>query len=324
MSQCCSNPCTEFLKRFFCKKRRDYLLLLLGSPQVVFQCVCFLECSPHWAALRPVHTTMAGVSGLRSPHCLVLPCMEFSQLPAKNMPGESAAERHRWVMLHMWLHGPAPQLPVVCGLSSRPPGTPGAFLHCISSCGKGGWEALGFGIEHRVCALLCCVHGQNLPVCGGFNQPSSSSPLDPSSLPCLEAGPLAMAQGIPGYGEQVCLSAPAEQCDSGWAASQAGSGERFFFCLWLTGSVLSCGAPAAQLGWLVFVEVTVSFSVFKRALASLLLFSDGDGLAGAEVAYREDSSFGISGTFLTMLQPSALPAGWAGTTCGERSRAGCS
>lgn len=96
-----------------------------------------------------------------------------------------------------------------------------------------------------------------------------------------------------------------------------------FFCLWLTGSVLSCGAPAAQPGWLVFVEVTVSFSVFKRALASLLLCSDGDGLAGTEVAYREDSSFGISGTFLTMLQPSALPAGWAGTTCGEHSRAGC-
>lgn len=136
------------------------MLLLLGSP-LVFQCVYFLECSPHWAALRPVHTTMAGVSGLRSPHCLVLPCMEFSQLPAKNMPGESAAERHRWVMLHTWLHGPAPQLPVVCGLASRPPGTPGAFLHCSSSCGKRGWEALGFGIEHRVCALLCCVRGQN-------------------------------------------------------------------------------------------------------------------------------------------------------------------
>lgn len=145
-----------------------------------------------------------------------------------------------------------------------------------------------------------------------------------SKFPALSRSwAFGMAQGISGYGEQVCLSAPAEQCDSGWAASQAGSGGRFLF-LWLTGSVLSCGAPAAQPGWLVFVEVTVSFSLFKRALASLLLCSDGDGLAGAEVAYREDSSFGISGTFLTMLQPSALPAGWAGTTCGEHSRVGCS
>lgn len=87
--------------------------------------------------------------------------------------------------------------------------------------------------------------------------------------------------------------------------------------------MLSCGASGAQPGWLVFVEVTVSFSVFKRALASLLLCSDGDGLEGAEVAHGEDRNFGISGTFLTMLQPSALPAGWAGT-CGEHSRAGCS
>lgn len=42
-----------------------------------------------------------------------------------------------------------------------------------------------------------------------------------------------------------------------------------------------------------FCEVTVSFSVFKRALASLLLCSDGNG---AEVAHGDDSSFGISGT----------------------------
>lgn len=128
---------------------------------------------------------------------------------------------------------------------------------------------------------LCCVHGQNLPGCGGFSQPSSSSPLDPSSLPCLEAGPLAMAQGIPGYGEQVCLSAPAGQCDSSWAASRAGRQVLVggsFFSLWLAGLVLSCGELAAQPGWLVFVEVTVSFSVFKRALASLLLCSDGMAL----------------------------------------------
>lgn len=51
-----------------------------------------------------------------------------------------------------------------------------------------------------------------------------------------------------------------------------------------------------------FCEVTVSFVVFKRAslllclLACLLLCSDGDGLAGAEVAHGDDSSFGISGT----------------------------
>lgn len=122
----------------------------------------------------------------------------------------------------MWLHGPAPQLPVFAACLPGPPGTPGALLHPSSSCGKRGWEALGFGIEHSLCPFncdLCWVHGQNLPACGGF---SSSSPLDPSSLPCLGAGPLAMAQGIPGYGEQVCLSAPAGQCDLSWAASQAG------------------------------------------------------------------------------------------------------
>lgn len=81
----------------------------------------------------------------------------------------------------------------------------------------------------------------------GFSHPSSSFPLDPSFLPCLGAGPLAMAQGIPGYGEQVCLSAPAGQCDSSWAASQAGRqfsvGRSFFLAmvgrvgaeLWSTG-----------------------------------------------------------------------------------------
>lgn len=85
----------------------------------------------------------------------------------------------------------------------------------------------------------------------------------------------------------------------------------------------SCGAPAAQPGWLACVKVTASFSIFKIALASLLLCSDGDGLPGAEVAHGEDSSFEISGTFLMTLQPSALPAGWAGTTCGEHTGAGC-
>lgn len=68
---------------------------------------------------------------------------------------------------------------------------------------------------------LCCVHGQNLPACEGCSHPSCSSPSDPSSLPCLGAGPLGMAQGIPGYGEQVCLSAPAGQCGLSRAASQA-------------------------------------------------------------------------------------------------------
>lgn len=45
-----------------------------------------------------------------------------------------------------------------------------------------------------------------------------------------------------------------------------------------------CGAPAAQAGWLVCVEVTVSVSVFKMTLAHLLLLSDEDGFPGAEVA----------------------------------------
>lgn len=85
--------------------------------------------------------------------------------------------------------------------------------------------------------------------------------------------------------------------------------------LWSTG----CSARLVGL-----CESNSFFSVFKMALVCLLLCSDGDGLPGAEVAHREDSSSGISGTFLTVLQPSALPAGWAGTTCGERSRAGCS
>lgn len=39
----------------------------------------------------------------------------------------------------------------------------------------------------------------------GLQPPQLFFLLDPSSLPCLGAGPLAMAQGIPGYGEQVCL-----------------------------------------------------------------------------------------------------------------------
>lgn len=87
--------------------------------------------------------------------------MEFSQLPAKNMTGESAAEQRRWVMLCMWLHGPAPQLPVFCTLSSSPPWYTRSILHPSSSCGKRGWKALGFGMEHRVCALL-------IVTCAGF------------------------------------------------------------------------------------------------------------------------------------------------------------
>lgn len=59
--------------------------------------------------------------------------------------------------------------------------------------------------------------------------------------------------------------------------------------------IISCSARLVGLCD-SFCEVTVSFSVFKRALASLLLCSDGDGLAGAEVAHGDDSSFGISGT----------------------------
>lgn len=43
-----------------------------------------------------------------------------------------------------------------------------------------------------------------------------------------------------------------------------------------------CGAPAAQAGWLVCVEMTVSVSVFKMALACLLLWSDGGGFPGFE------------------------------------------
>lgn len=73
-----------------------------------------------------------------------------------------------------------------------------------------------------------------------------------------------MAQGIPGYGKQVCVSAPAGQCDSSWAASQAGrqvSVGGSFFWLWLAGLVQSCGALAAQPGWLVCVEVSFFFSL---------------------------------------------------------------
>lgn len=47
------------------------------------------------------------------------------------------------------------------------------------------------------------------------------------------------------------------------------------FWPWLAGLVQSCGALAAQSGWLICVEVTVSFSVFKIALASLLLCQMG-------------------------------------------------
>lgn len=43
------------------------------------------------------------------------------------------------------------------------------------------------------------------------------------------------------------------------------------------------GAPAAQAAWLVCVEVTVSVSVFKMALACLLPWSDGVSFPGAEV-----------------------------------------
>lgn len=44
------------------------------------------------------------------------------------------------------------------------------------------------------------------------------------------------------------------------------------------------GAPAAPAGWLVCVEVMVSVSVFRVALAYLLLWSDEDGFLGAAVA----------------------------------------
>lgn len=56
----------------------------------------------------------------------------------------------------------------------------------------------------------------------GVQPPQLFFPFRSKFLPCLGAGPLAMAQGMHGYGEQVCLSAPAGQSDSSWAASQAG------------------------------------------------------------------------------------------------------
>ena len=70
-----------------------------------------------------------------------------------------------------------------------------------------------------------------------------------------------------------------------WTASRAGLGGRILVSV-VVGRVGAelCGAPAAQAAGLVRVEVTVSVSVFKMALAHLLLWSDGDGFLRAEVA----------------------------------------
>jgi len=110
------------------------------------------------------------------------------------------------------------------------------------------------------------------------------SPSGPSSLPCLGAGPLATHKERVGT-ESSFVSAAAGQRDASWAAFRGGLGGRILLSAMVgrVGAVL-CGAPAAQAGWLICVKVSVSVSVFKMALARLLLWSVGDGFPGTEVA----------------------------------------
>lgn len=143
----------------------------------------------------------AGVSGLRTPPiawCFLAWSSASCQLRTwrgnreENGTGDDAAHVAPWscstAALVLW--------PVLQALLVQP----AALLHPDSSCGRRGWEALGFGIEHRVSALLIVTFAVFMArTC----QQSSSSPSDPSPLPCLGAG--SLAQGIPGYGERVCL-----------------------------------------------------------------------------------------------------------------------
>lgn len=61
------------------------------------------ERSPSWILLRRghhlpslQHSTLTGPGGPRAetPRCLVFPCTEFSQSPAKSIAGKSGAEQH--------------------------------------------------------------------------------------------------------------------------------------------------------------------------------------------------------------------------------------
>lgn len=112
------------------------MLLLFCSALMVFQCeeeVCSLErCehSPSWMLLRPGHhppslqrscSQSQGGSGLRSLIAWCFLAQEFSQSPAKSIAGKFGAEQHGWVMLCIWLCGPALQLPLFCPVSSVAP-----------------------------------------------------------------------------------------------------------------------------------------------------------------------------------------------------------
>lgn len=95
----------------------------------------------------------AGVSGLRTPPiawCFLAWSSASCQLRTwrgnreENGTGDDACSS--MVLLRSCLCS------VAC--PPGPPCTPAALLHPDSSCGRRGWEALGFGIEHRVSALL--------------------------------------------------------------------------------------------------------------------------------------------------------------------------
>lgn len=153
------------------------------------------------------------------------------------------------------------------------PHTPAALLHqwswwkTPSSCYV--WRALGFGLVGRIWALavdLCCVHGQTLPALWRSSHSSCSITLGPSSLHYAGAGPLAIAQGMCGDADQVCVSASPElrmgedPCfKRGWQGQ--------CWALWST----CCSSR------LVSVESTGPGSLLKVALSRLLLGSDGDG-----------------------------------------------
>lgn len=142
--------------------------------------------------------TEPGGQWAESPHCLVFPCTEFSQSPAKSITGKFRAEQHGWVMLRIWLCSPAPQLPLFCPVSSV---APPSYTSSISPPVKlvevprlQLWqEGLGgFGLEHRILALsvVTCAVFMARPCqhVGGCSRSSCSPPWVQVPCPVWELG----------------------------------------------------------------------------------------------------------------------------------------
>lgn len=129
-----------------------------------------------------------------------------------------------------------------------------SILHPSSSCGKKGWKALGFGMEHRVCALLIVTcAGLMARTCQhmGVQSPQQFFPFR-SKFPALSR---SWAFGY-GSRDSWVWRAGLSQLQLG-SVTRAGQLPRQegnfqwedpFSWPWLAGLVLSCGAPAAQPG----------------------------------------------------------------------------